>query len=186
MQFHNTLKKEKNMSIRKLLLPIAAVMTLFLASCNKEFHQFLVIENGTSDTLRIAIAERGQRNIGDVAHAFSTKSKVLAPDEKFLIYDELDDGYMQSETIDDVDPRLESILDYESKINNVRAYRHDTCIAIWEHPGEGWVREHPYGAEFNNFYNTSAWKTTKSHSAYTFTFTVKEENYYHRINYAKK
>ena len=178
------------MSIRKLLLPIAAVLALFLASCNKEFHQFLVIENGTSDTLRIAIAERGQRNIGDVAHAFSTKSKVLAPDEKFLIYDELDDGYMQSETIDDVDPRLESLLEYDSKINNVRAYRHDTCIAIWEHPGpeniSRYGNSHPYGAEFNSFYNPSAWKTTKSPAAYTFTFTVKEENYYHKIDYNKK
>ena len=159
---------------------------LLFASCNKEFHQFLVLENGTSDTLRIAVAERGQANIGDVLRLPCKTSKTLAPSESFLIYDELDDGHMQSETIDDVDPRLYDILAYSGKFDNMRAYRHDTCIAIWEHPGEGWVREHPYGAEFNNFYNTSAWKTTKSHSAYTFTFTVKEENYYHRINYAKK
>ena len=175
------------MKKRTFFVSVAAcVAVLLFASCNKEFHQYLVIENGTSDTLRIAVSERGQANIGDVRRLPCKTSKTLAPSESFLIYDELDDGYMQSETIDDVDPRLESLLDYESKINNVRAYRHDTCIAIWEHPGEGWVREHPNGAEFNSFYNLSAWKTTKSPSAYIFTFTVKEENYYHRIDYAKK
>lgn len=175
------------MTPKKLFLPLAAALALLLTSCNKEFHQYLVIENGTSDTLRIAVSERGQRNIGDVSRSHSTRSKVLAPDELFLIYDELDDGYMQSETIDDVDPRLESLLEYDSKINNVRAYRHDTCIAIWENPGFWpYGDSHPYGAEFNSFYNPSAWKTTKSPAAYTFTFTVKEENYYHKIDYNKK
>ena len=104
------------MTPKKLFLPLAAALALLITSCNKEFHQYLVIENGTSDTLRIAVSERGQRNIGDVSRSHSTRSKVLAPDELFLIYDELDDGHMQGETIDDVDPRLESLLDYESKI----------------------------------------------------------------------
>ena len=175
------------MKKRTFFVSVAAcVAVLMFASCNKEFHQYLVVENGTSDTLRIAVAERGLANIGDVLRLPCKTSKTLAPSESFLIYDELDDGYMPNETIDDVDPRLENLLEYDSKINTVRAYRHDTCIAIWEHPGEGCVREHPFGAEFNSFYNLSAWKTTKSTSAYTFTFTVKEENYYHTINYAKK
>lgn len=179
------------MKKRTFFVSVAAcVAVLLFASCNKEFHQFLVLENGTSDTLRIAVAERGQANIGDVLRLPCKTSKTLAPSESFIIYDELDDGYMQSETIDDVDPRLESLLEYDSKINNVRAYRHDTCIAIWEHPGpeniSRYGNSHPYGAEFNSFYNPSAWKTTKSPAAYTFTFTVKEENYYHKIDYNKK
>ncbi len=179
------------MAKRKLTFTVAVLLTLLLTSCNKEFHQYLVVENGTSDTLRIAIAERGQRNIGDVTHSFSTRSKVLAPDETFLVYDEIDDGHLSGETIDDVDPRLyEILLDNEQAFYNVRAYRHDTCIAIWAHPGMERLSAHPYGHpyldEFNNFYNRCSWKTTKSPSAYTFTFTVKEENYYHKIDYFKK
>lgn len=174
------------MSIRKLLLPIAAVLALFLASCNKEFHQFLVIENGTSDTLRIAVAEHGQVNIGDVLRMPCKTTKTIAPDETFLIYDHLDEGHLQSETIDDIEPNLEILLMNDSKINNVRAYRHDTCIAIWENPGFWpYGDSHPYGEEFNSFYNLSSWKTEKSPAAYTFTFTVKEENYGHKIDYLK-
>ena len=178
------------MTPKKLFLPLAAALALFFTSCNKEFHQYLVIENGTSDTLRIAVSERGQRNIGDVSRSHSTRSKVLAPDELFLIYDELDDGHMPSETIDDVDPRLYDILLREQEFYNVRAYRHDTCIAIWEHPGESVLSSHPdghpYYAEFNSFYNRCSWRKTTSPTAYTFTFTVKEENYYHKIDYFKK
>ena len=175
------------MTPKKLFLPLAAALALLITSCNKEFHQYIVIENGTSDTLRIAFSERGQRNIGDVAHAFSTTSKVLAPEESYMIFDELDDGYMPNETIDDVAPRLYDIITYGAKIYNVRAYRHDTCIAIWEYPGEHMrIDGHPYGEEFNDFFNVSAWKTEKSPKAYTFTFTVKEENYYHKIDYFKK
>ena len=175
------------MTPKKLFLPLAAVLALLLTSCyNKDFHQFLVIENGTSDTLRIAVAEHGQVNIGDVLRMPCKTTKTIAPDETFLIYDHLDEGHLQSETIDDIEPNLEILLMNDSKINNVRAYRHDTCIAIWENPGFWpYGDSHPYGTEFNSFYNLSSWKTEKSPSAYTFTFTVKEENYGHKIDYLK-
>ena len=61
-------KKQKKLMKRKTIFVsvVACVAIMLFASCNKEFHQYLVVENGTSDTLRIAVAERGEANIGDV------------------------------------------------------------------------------------------------------------------------
>ena len=89
------------MTPKKLFLPLAAAaLALLITSCNKEFHQYIVIENGTSDTLRIAVAEHGQVNIGDVLRMPCKTTKTIAPDETFLIYDHLDEGHLQSAMYD--------------------------------------------------------------------------------------